>query len=86
MSRAEEPTVDSQGEHWCCPEAAYLSTQVKALREFVAQVAVEHTGCEDGWYACPRSEDYFGDYEDRPIEERPCFCVARRAQAVLDAE
>lgn len=33
-----------------------------------------HRGCEDGFYACPKSEDYFGEYEDKPIELRPCEC------------
>jgi hypothetical protein len=44
-------------------------------KEYEKKFPIEHVGCEDGYYACPKSEDYFGEgYEDLPIKERPCYC------------
>ena len=33
-----------------------------------------HTECEDGFYACPQSDSYFGEYEGMPVDQRPCSC------------
>lgn len=33
-----------------------------------------HKGCDDGFYACPKSGDYFGRWEHLPVEERQCEC------------
>lgn len=59
--------------------AVYLLTNtLKSLR-------IKHYECEDGWYSCPKSDSYFGkDYEDYPIEERPCLCGADEQNQKID--
>lgn len=61
---------------------ADLRTYKKALEE----IAKSHRGCEDGFYACPQSEDYFGGYENLPINDRPCHCDAGTAITALGRE
>lgn len=43
----------------------------------------QHRDCEDGYYACPKSETYFGSYESTPIEDRPCHCFGDDASQLL---
>ena len=38
----------------------------------VVKFLMAHTGhryCDDGYYACPKNEEYFGRWDDLPIEE-----------------
>lgn len=42
-----------------------------------------HRYCEDGFYACPKNEDYFGSYDHTPIEQRPCECYGDDAAQLL---
>ena len=58
---------------------------LERVRDLMERAAETHRGCEDGFYACPRSEDYFGDYEAKPMEQRPCECWKESFDAALDA-
>lgn len=51
-------------------------TLESVVEEFRIKFPVVHHGCDDGFYACPKSEDYFGRHESLAIEERPCDCGA----------
>ena len=42
-----------------------------------------HRYCEDGFYACPKNDEYFGRYSGVPIEQRRCDCDADEAIAIL---
>jgi hypothetical protein len=42
-----------------------------------------HRYCEDGFYACPKNEEYFGLYSGIPIEQRQCNCDADEAVQLL---
>ena len=66
-----------------CPE---VFARIARLEEFIQKIASNHNGCEDGFYACPKSPDYFGRYDETPIEQRPCFCRANDAKALLLAQ
>lgn len=57
----------------------------KRQQEFVETFFTVHEGCDDGFYACPKSEDYFGEYENKPIEERPCYCAVENAKPKVSA-
>jgi hypothetical protein len=50
--------------------------------KFVTVIS-KHQGCEDGFYACPKHPDYFGQYDNISIEERPCFCYGEDAEELL---
>jgi hypothetical protein len=66
-------------------DVADLLAALREHRDLLRKIAAKHQGCDDGFYACPRSEDYFGQYVDDevPVEKRPCSCWAERAAAVL---
>lgn len=66
-------------------EVAQLRADGQRLRELLGRIAEKHSGCEDGFYACPKSEDYFGSFADdeTPIEKRPCYCWADPAREAL---
>jgi len=42
-----------------------------------------HRYCEDGFYACPKSEDYFGRESGMPMKRRTCDCGAEEAIQLL---
>lgn len=49
-----------------------------------------HRGCEDGFYACPKHEDWFSaghhdEIEKLPLDERECWCGMDTHNARLDA-
>ena len=66
-------------------DVPFLLAELRAARALLAKIAAKHMGCGDGFYACPRNEDYFGQYTDNetPIEQRPCYCWTDDARAVL---
>lgn len=45
-------------------------------------VSEHHRGCEDGWYACPMSEDYIS--RDDEEEESRCDCWSDPAKKLLE--
>lgn len=46
-------------------------TRVEILREAIKELRRGHSICEDGFYSCPKSEDYCG-----PEEHSECDCGA----------
>lgn len=60
-------------------------TKEQLIKEFREKFFTVHDGCDDGYYACPKSEDYFGKYESTPIEERPCFCHVEYTKPKVEA-
>jgi len=43
----------------------------------------QHRYCPDGFYACPKNEEYLGLYSGTPIERRVCNCDADKAIQLL---
>ncbi len=71
----------------CDNGAKMVKSHIKSCKYFVFPTQVSgweerfdkgfmtiHRGCDDGFYACPKSEDYFGEYEKYDIKNRPCYC------------
>ncbi len=68
---AGEPTVDSRGEHWCCPEAAHLSTLLFEADGAVRNLLSVTTTCPCG--------AWFPNERDRPhVPSCPVEAVKRR--------
>ena len=59
-------------------EIGVLERIARLLRDMA-----RHRYCEDGFYACPKSESYFGSYDRTPIEQRPCECNGDEAAQLL---
>lgn len=56
------------------------------LQERIVQLlraVAKHNDCEDGFYACPKAEGYFGSYERLPMSQRPCECWGDDAAQLL---
>jgi len=56
---------------------------LEALR--AASKLPAHYECEDGFYACPQAESYFGRHDSLPREKRPCQCPLGPIHAALAA-
>ena len=55
------------------------------LKEAIQQLkSIPHYECDDGWYSCPKTDSYFGHYEDEPISKRPCYCDKGRIKPIMD--
>src|ERR1043166_4331394 len=50
-------------------DVADLLAALREHRDLLRKIAAKHQGCDDGFYACPRSEDYFGQYVDDEVPE-----------------
>ena len=60
----------------------------KALRELAEELRKRrHYDPDDGFYACPRADGYFGSYSesDTPVDKRPCYCGLDDAKAAAHA-
>lgn len=60
-----------------------LSTLLKASEGMAECLPSGHEEVEDGFYSCPKAENYFGQYEGTPIEKRPCYCGYDKAANAL---
>lgn len=57
---------------------------LRRCKEFISKVAKQHDEADDGYYSCPKAENWFNAMDNEPpIDERPCHCWCDRAKAVL---
>jgi hypothetical protein len=73
--------LDSQEDTTKSEDDMNDETYTKVVKFLMAHT--DHRYCEDGFYACPKSEEYFGIFSEIPIERRKCDCYAEEAQALL---
>ncbi|KKM80556.1 hypothetical protein LCGC14_1338630 [marine sediment metagenome] len=55
-----------------------MSKRTKDLEEAFEKLRRTHMVCEDGWYSCPKTDNYIG-----PEDEDYCGCGADRANQII---
>jgi len=61
-----------------------MNDRIQELENFIRSRYKSHYECEDSYYSCPKSPDYFGEYDDLDIKDRPCYCGYDKAQDILN--
>ena len=61
-----------------------LVNRVHKLEDFIRRQFKSHDECEDGFYSCPKAENYFGSWDDDTSgDPRPCECGYDEAMRLL---
>lgn len=57
-----------------------LLVKIGILKTILGALRQNHYVCEDGWYSCPKTKDYFG-----PEDKNVCTCGADATNTLIDA-